>query len=389
MFLAISVLAAFAGSQFAAYGSEILPSGVERIHAQCVWDNNRDLVVDQGANAGQNVTIAVIDSGVDYYINGTGQKVYHPDLRNNIAGGLGFQYRWQTGLVDEVEDYEDEDGHGTHVAGIIAAVDNDIGVIGVAPKVEIYALKLYTRDYREVLAAIDWAVDHGIRIISMSFDFSSDPPGLHAACDYANNNGVFLVAAAGNAGINSIAYPARYDSVIAVGAIYSNGTRWNWSNTGPELDYVAPGVNILSTFLNEGYAVDSGTSMAVPHVTGTAALVMASKMDPDYDFNGDGIWHNSAVLLKFQEWVLDLGPSGWDSEYGSGLVNAWGNCQRPAGDINNDLRCNILDAIIVSGAYNSRPGSPKWDPRADLDINNVVNILDAIIISDNFGEIDP
>lgn len=389
LFLAISVLTASACFQVAAYGSEVLPWGVERMHAQCVWDNNRDLVVDQGANAGQNVKIAIIDSGVDYYINSTGHMVYHPDLRDNIAGGKGFMYHWQTGVVDEVDNYEDEEGHGTFVTGIIVAVDNDIGVIGVAPKAEIYALKLYSWNQKEAAAAIYWAVNQGTRIISMSFEGYDVYPDLHAACDYANANGVLLIAAAGNYGIGSIAYPARYSSVVAVGAVYPNDTRWEWSNTGSELDYVAPGVNITSTFLNEGYAIDSGTSFAVPHVTGAAALVMASKIDPDYDLNHNETWENFEVLLEFQDWALDLGPPGWDSQYGSGLVNAWRSCQRPAGDINNDLRCNILDALIVAGAFNSRPGSPKWDPRADLDINNVVNILDAMIITNNFGKIDP
>lgn len=392
LFFAISVLTASVGFQVAAYGSEILPSGVERMHAQCVWDNNRDLIVDQGANAGQNVKIAVIDRGVDYYVNGTGHKVYHPDLRDNIAGGLGFRYRWQINVTEEVEDHEDTEdwgnGHGTQVAGIIAAVDNDVGVIGVAPKVEIYALKLCTMSHEEVIAAIYWAVNHGIRIISMSFGSYVDYPGLHVACDYAYANGVLLIAAAGNDGINSIGYPARYSSVIAVGAVYPNDTWCEWSNTGPELDYVAPGVNITSTDINEGYKITEGTSMAAPHVTGAVALVVASKPDPDIG-NGDEIWQNYEVLLMFQDWVLDLGPPGWDSQYGYGLVNAWGSCQRPAGDINNDLRCNILDAIIVAGAFNSRPGSPKWDPRADLDINNVVDILDAMIIANNFGKIDP
>lgn len=171
--------------------------------------------------------------------------------------------------------------------------------------------------------------------------------------------------------------------------MYPNDTRWEWSNTGLELDYVAPGVDILSTSLNEGYAVDSGTSFAVPHVTGAAALVMASKIDLDYDLYHDEIWQNFEVLMKFEDWALDLGLDEWDQEYGFGLVNAWGSCQRPPGDINNDLRCNILDSIIVGRAFNSRPGSSNWDPRADLDINNVVNLLDAMIITNNFGKIDP
>jgi len=166
------------------------------------------LIVDEGANAGQNVKIAVIDFGIDYYINSTDHIVYHPDLRDNIAGGLGFRYRWQINVTEEVEDHEDTEdywhGHGTRVTGIIAAVDNDIGVIGVAPKVEIYALKLCTGHYNETVAAIYWAVGHGIRVISMSIGFYFDYPDLHAACDYAYACGVLLVAAAGNDGINSI-----------------------------------------------------------------------------------------------------------------------------------------------------------------------------------------
>lgn len=371
-------------------GSEFLPWGVERLHAQCVWDNNRDLIVDEGANAGQNVTVAVIDTGVDY-TNYTGHPVYHPDLRGNIAGGLGFRYKWQENVTVEVGDYDDEIGHGTFVAGVIAAADNDVGLLGAAPKVEIYALKLCSSPVvalQEVVAAIEWAVDNGIRIISMSF-YCASSSVLFEACACAYNEGVLLIAAAGNAGADVIDYPARYSSVTAVGAVYPNDTRWEWSNTGPELDYVAPGVNITSTFLNEGYAADDGTSFAVPHVAGAAALVMASKTDWDYELNYDGIWQNLEVLQMFQDRALDLGPDEWDQEYGFGLVNAWRSCQRPQGDINNDLRCNVLDAIVVGNAFGSRPGSPRWDPRADLDINNVVNILDSTIIAENFGKVDP
>jgi hypothetical protein len=129
--------------------------------------------------------------------------------------------------------------------------------------------------------------------------------------------------------------------------------------------------------------------MAVPHVTATVALIWSSKIDPDYDFNQDGIWSNTEVREKLKHLALDLGPPGRDNEYGYGLINAWATNQRPLADINVDYVVNLLDAVMVMNAFWSSPGDSNWDPRADINIDNIVDMTDATIVSVNFGEVDP
>ncbi|RLG40104.1 MAG: subtilisin [Thermoproteota archaeon] len=299
---------------------EVLPWGVDRIDADLVWDSDGDLVVDSGANVGSGIKVAVIDTGIDYD---------HPDLADNVAGGASF--------VDYTTDYMDDNGHGTHVAGIIAAVDNEIGVIGTSPGLSLYALKALDSEgsgyLSDVIAAIDWAVENGMQIISMSLGTDTDYDSLRDACDRAYAAGVLLVAAAGNDasrlsvrfGIDTIDYPARYDSVIAVGAVDQEDERPVWSSTGPELELAAPGVDIYSTYWDDTYATLSGTSMACPHVTGTAALVFATNIGevaPSYDYDGDGTWDANEVRAWLQATAEDLGEAGKDDYYGYGLVDA-------------------------------------------------------------------
>jgi subtilisin family serine protease len=218
------VLSALAGS---ARGSVVLGWGVERIRAYCVWDNdNWNMTnpwdVDAGANAGQNTTIAVVDTGVDYVMDDQGNRVYHPDLAPNIAGGAGFAY--YAGYVHNVTDYQDTSGHGTEVAGIIAAIVNGTGanvsgIIGAAPRTRIYTLKYFGGFVEEAVAAIYYAVDvlHA-NIISLSWDVGVNDSRLFDACNYAYDNGALLFTASGNGGSTINAYPALYNSVYAVGA---------------------------------------------------------------------------------------------------------------------------------------------------------------------------
>lgn len=387
--LPILLLASLAAS---VYGSETLPWGVERIRAYLVWDNNMDMAVDQGANAGQYVSIAVIDSGIDYWTDDQGNIHYHPDLEDNVAGGRRFRHLYPNCYVEEWAEHEDIDGHGTHVAGTIAAVDNDIGVIGTAPKTKIYALQVIAwneEGYAKAIAtAINWAVGQGVDIISISLGLVTDYTTLREASDNAYAQGVLLIGASGSWGETFVRYPARYASVIAVGAVYQNLNRPNWSNTGPELEFVAPGVDINSTWLDGGYRLDSGTSMAVPHVTATAALIWSSKIDPTYD-DGDGMWSNTEVRLKLRHMALDLGLSGRDNDYGFGLINAWATNQRPLGDINIDYKVDILDVALAAKAFSSYPGHPRWDPRGDMNLDNIVDITDVSLIAQNFGQVDP
>lgn len=394
--LALSVmLATFQG----VYCAETLPWGVERIRAYLAWDNNRDMTIDNVTDprAGQGVVVAVIDTGIDYSIDDQWNKHYHPDLADNVLGGKGF--KWTGALVEENDDYQDTLGHGTHVAGTITAVDNDIGVIGVAPKVKIYALKLVNQDIIEVAAAINWSVQHGANIISMSLGYGDNDTDLYIACKLAHDAGRILVAASGNLNTQNIDYPAKYDFVLAVGAVYQNLSRWadgpgNGSNYGLELDYVAPGVDIYSTWFQQygGYCNMNGTSMAVPHVSGELAMIWGSKLDRDFDFNLNGQWDAVEVEYKLYNRTLHLPDyygSGRNDEYGWGFINAWGTSQRPVGDINMDYKVNAKDVAAAARAFGSYPGHPLWDARCDVNIDNKVDARDVGLIADQFGKKDP
>ena len=257
--------------------------------------------VHASGNKGFGVKVAIIDTGVDYK---------HPDLAGRYAGGYDF--------VNKDNDPMDDNNHGTHVAGTVAAIINDAGVIGVAPEVSIYALKVLNRrgsgNFSDVIAALEWCADNGIQITNNSFGSSGDP-GLTVRQAYDNSygQGVLHVGSAGNSGTSdgsgdTVGYPAKYESVIAVAATDSNNIRASFSSTGPAVELSAPGVSILSTIRDGKYATYNGTSMASPHVAGTAALVIAS-----------GITGPDAVRSKLQSTATDLGATNW---YGYGLVNA-------------------------------------------------------------------
>lgn len=246
---------------------------------------------------GANVNVAVIDSGVDYT---------HSDLWWNYHGGYDF--------VNDDDYPMDDHGHGTHVAGTIAAY-NYPGV-GVAPRASIYALKVLSAsgsgDYADIVAAIQWCVTNDIDIANLSLGSKGDPGvTVQEACDNAYTAGVLVVAAAGNEGRpngkgDTVIYPARYDSVIAVAASDSSDRRASFSSTGPAVELIAPGVGILSTIPNDGYASWSGTSMASPHVAGVAALAWTGS--------------NTQVRTILQDTAQNLGLS--TDQQGYGLVRA-------------------------------------------------------------------
>jgi len=280
--------------------------GVKRIGAGTV----------HGYNTGSGTSVAVVDTGIDYT---------HPDLDANYAGGYDF--------VNNDFDPIDDNGHGTHVAGIIAAEDNDSGVVGVAPGASVYALKVLDSSgsgyLSNIIAALDWVFienqnNPGRWVVNMSLGSSSGSDALHAAIIKAYDAGIILVAAAGNSGRpngkgDSIEYPARYPEVIAVGATDSLDVRARWSSTGDLLELSAPGVGILST-VPGGYASYSGTSMASPHVAGTAALVLSGESLTDLD--GDGSVNNEDLRFLLRQTAEDLGAAGKDNLYGYGLVDA-------------------------------------------------------------------
>lgn len=232
---------------------QVLPWGVDRIDADLVW----------GTATGTGVRVAVLDTGID---------LSHPDLAANIAGGYN--------AVNPRKAPKDGNGHGTHVAGTIAAVNNSVGVVGAAPAARLYAVKVLSDSgfgwLSDIIEGIDWSIRNGIQVINMSLGTSSDSQAFHDAVAAARNAGITIVAAAGNDGPadSTVNYPARYPEVIAVAATDQADTLAWFSSRGPEVDLAAPGVNIYSTYKGGAYATLSGTSMAAPHVAGTAALVL-------------------------------------------------------------------------------------------------------------------
>jgi subtilisin family serine protease len=251
-----------------------------------------------------DVMIAVIDTGVDYT---------HEDLDDGrVRTDIDKDY------VNDDDDAMDDHGHGTHVAGTIAAeTNNGIGVAGVMWVAEILPIKVlnewgsgYSSDVAE---GIRYAADQGADVINMSLGSRSCSQTIADAVNYAYfDKGVVIVAAAGNNG-SSISYPAKFDPVIAVGATDHNDHRAYFSNYGDELDVVAPGVTIFSTVPNDGYDAFSGTSMASPHVAGVAGLLLAQR--PHLS--------NGQVREILRQSADDLGQGGFDPYYGYGRVNAY------------------------------------------------------------------
>ncbi|MBS4205034.1 S8 family peptidase [Lederbergia citrea] len=236
-----------------------VPKGVELIQAPKIWDETK----------GKGVTVAVLDTGCD---------ITHPDLQAQIIGGRNFTD--DDGSNPDI--FNDYNGHGTHVAGTIAAKQNDIGVIGVAPEASLLIIKVLNKkgsgQYDWIINGINYAIEQKADIISMSLGGPIDHPQLYEAVKKAVKNNVLVVCAAGNEGddddsTDEFSFPACYNEVISVGAINFERRSSYFTNSNNEIDLVAPGEAILSTYLNGKYATLSGTSMAAPHVSGALALI--------------------------------------------------------------------------------------------------------------------
>ena len=306
-------------------------------------------------NKGAGVNIGIIDSGINYF---------HPDLNSNYRGGYDFYYY----------DYDPMDayGHGTHVAGTACAEDDGFGVVGVAPECNLYSLRVLNEDgvgyWSDIIAAVQWSTGvpvylaawgitpatttQGVQMDVINLSLGKDRnPGtiVKQAFDNAEAMGVVIVAAAGNSGTLSgkgknVIYPAKFASVIAVGATDSADKRASFSSTGPEVQLAAPGVSVYSTWNGSSsysnpqpvcnasgdcYKYGSGTSMASPHVAGVAALVIATGVIDKSAIGTSGYGRiNDEVRKVMNDTAKDLGSAGKDSQYGYGLVSAVGAVAR-------------------------------------------------------------
>lgn len=248
---------------------------------------------------GNGIKVAVLDTG----------RPEHPDIK--VVGSKSFVPKEKC----------DKNGHSTHCSGIINAIaQNGIGIAGIAPEAQLYTGQVLSKKgggrTKWIVEAIRWAVDEiGVDVISMSLGMPGNvkrQAGLEKACNYAVNQGVALFAATGNEG-TIVGQPACFDSVIAVGAINFKRKRAGFSNHGHEVDFVAGGVGILSTYLNKGYARLSGTSMACPAVAGIGALILAKHKSEGKEISPQGL------KKRIRKIAFDLGAIGQDDFYGYGM----------------------------------------------------------------------
>ena len=282
------------------------------VDAGSVQQINADDVWALGYN-GVGRIVAVLDTGID---------TDHPELADSVAGGLNFIGSTVT------TNFEDDNGHGTHVSGIITANGVNSNAIGAAPATGVWSGKVLNANgggyFSDVIEAIYHVADN-VAADAISMSLGTSPPytykgsncdnvlpSLTAAINYARSKGKSVVAAAGNSGSSGVSIPGCISKVIAVGAVDDSNKVASFSGRGRSLDVVAPGVTILSSVVGGGYASWSGTSMATPHVSAVVALMKqkTAGLTPDQ------------VTSKLTSTATDLGKIGYDTSYGYGLVNA-------------------------------------------------------------------
>ncbi|MBU0640529.1 MAG: S8 family serine peptidase [Planctomycetes bacterium] len=308
-----------------------------------------------------DLTLAIIDTGV---------QADHPDLNGKVIAGRN--------TYDDNFDTDDPHGHGTHCTGIAAAYGNNgIGVTGINWEVTILAMRCTSptgsATESDCAEAIIWAVDNGADIGSLSLQFYTGTTTLEEAVNYAYGENVLLIAATGNNYGNIVAYPAKFAHCMGVAATTHNDTWYTSSNYGPETDVSAPGKDVYSLWKNSGYYTNSGTSMATPHVSGLAALMMS---------------YNFALSIDQIEQMLkdsaeDKGDPGWDEQFGWGRINA--EFALLAADPRGDLNCDgVVDGFDIDPfilALNGQEGYllayPGCDfERGDTNSDGAVNGFD-------------
>lgn len=277
---------------------DYITCGLKIIYAKYAWRYS----------TGSGVRVAVVDTGI---------ANRHPDLR--VYGGVSY--------VPGVRSWNDDQGHGTHVAGSIAATINNRGVVGVAPHARLYAVKVLNRNgsgtTSGVINGLTWCYRNRMHVANLSLGSGAT---THSTSNYSRayeragrllrSRGILAVAAAGNSGATSRPYvsnPGRCPSFMAVAAVDCKRKRARFSSFGPQVEISAPGVNVLSTYPRTAYKRLSGTSMASPHVAGVAALI--KRRHPS--------WHGDRIRVHMWRNARDLGVSGRDWAYGYGLVDAY------------------------------------------------------------------
>ncbi|GAB4143787.1 MAG: hypothetical protein OHK0017_01590 [Patescibacteria group bacterium] len=324
--------------------------------------------------------IAVIDSGVDYN---------HPDLSSKILRKSNGSI-WGYDFVNSDADPMDDDGHGTHVAGIAAATSNNgLGIAGMCQQCKIMPLKfLDNQGYGDsfgAISAIYYAADNGAEVINNSWGGEFDDPIMQEAIDYAASKGAVTLAAAGNSNVTTPNYPAAMNNVISVSAVSQGGTRASFSNFGPSIEIAGPSESV-STFpagtnlgascsdlnystANDGYGRCMGTSMSTPFVSGCVGLIKSIR----YDLGQTEIEN----LLKTT--AKDLGSAGRDDQFGFGLLN----CQAALNAV-KDCPADVYTVQYYRGTNLS--GIPaRTCGTNSLNINWAQNAVPELGIGDQFS----
>ena len=293
-----------------------------------------------GLSTGEGVLVAVIDTGID---------TDHPEFAGRISADSYNAHTNEIGLAH----VEDTNGHGTHVAGIIAANDGGDSVSGIAPDVELLVISAinpttHQFDTASMIEGINYAVANGADIINISFGGYGAPIDEEEdAIQAAVAAGVTIICAVGNDKLNYAAYPAAYEDAIAVSGLGMIGGTLqfdaSYSNYGAEIDISAPGTDVYSTAIGGGYGTRKGTSMAAPNVVGVAALIKS--INPDYT--------PADIRAALCNTAADKGTIGLDERYGWGAVNAYAAVNRPVIDTKDldDGVCGILynQTLVATG----------------------------------------
>ena len=308
-------------------------------------------------STGAGVRVAVIDTGID---------ASHPDLQGQVLAGYDF--------VNADADPLDDHGHGTRMAGIIAAVSNNAeGVAGVAPQALLLPVKVLDAQgygaYSAVASGIVYAADNGARVLNLSLSGPVQSAVLQDAVDYAAARGALVVAAAGNDGWDSPAYPAAARGAVAVSATTDADARASFSNYGNWIDIAAPGVDIVTTSTDHDYSSSSGTSPAAAFASAVFALLLAAEPS----LTGD------AAFGRVTGGALDLGAKGWDRYYGWGLVDAYGalvpDHEPPAAD---SAPPEVSIVTPMAGSLLSGATTVEVDAADDIAVSRVELFLDRV-----------
>ena len=277
---------------------EIVDYGVEMVGAPLEWDETM----------GEGIKVGVIDTGID---------PEHIDLKGRVKDYVNFS-------STDRDDIYDENGHGTHVAGIIAAERNDVGVVGVVPKADLYIAKAFNKDgtanFEAIKNSLIWMIEKNVDVINMSFSSQTPNKEYQQVINEAYRRGITLVCAAGNLGEkeneNTIGYPARFDETIAVTAVDITKKITDFSSVGPEAEIAAAGNKIYSCYPKNKFATLSGTSMATPIISGAVAILQSKgvtrykrRLKPE------------EIRLLLHIYAEDLGEPGRNPDYGFGLFS--------------------------------------------------------------------